>query len=233
MPRISKVKNEDTNKDLNIKEVSKETKTKEPKVKETKESKKTKESKENKLSTETKESNEIIESNNSKETKDAKTKTKEVKDSKTKTKEPKVKESKIKEIKEVVVTNEDSDKEPDVPQDKNIMIITNPEFIQLKNKWVDLTKRIEELNKQRDILENEKNLFVTEMCKIIEQYQPKVNNLIDCQNTSQINRAVSSRLLDNNTDSSDSSDSDDNLPVKKSTKKKSYHESSEDDSDSD
>jgi len=113
--------------------------------------------------------------------------------------------------------------------------ITNPEFIILKNKWYDLTKKIENLNNERDALEIEKNNFVSEMCKIIEKHQPKVENLLE-QKTTTIGKAtISSKLLENDSDDSDSSDSDDEIPIKKNiTSKKVLAESSDDDdSDSD
>jgi len=113
--------------------------------------------------------------------------------------------------------------------------ITNPEFIILKNKWYELTKKIENLNNERDILELEKNNFVSEMCKIIEKHQPKVDNLLE-QKTVTIGKAtISSKLLETDSDdSSDSSDSDDEVPIKKkTTTKKLLVESSDDDSDSD
>jgi hypothetical protein len=87
-------------------------------------------------------------------------------------------------------------------------------FILLKNKWYDLTKKIETLNNERDSLEVEKNNFVSEMCKIIEKHQPKVENLLD-QKTTNIGKAtISSKLLENDSDDSDSSDSDDEIPIK-------------------
>ena len=114
-------------------------------------------------------------------------------------------------------------------------VITNPEFIILKNKWYELTKKIENLNNEKDILELEKNNFVSEMCKIIEKHQPKVENLLE-QKTSTVGKAtISSKLLENDSDdSSDSSDSDDEIPIqKKIPSKKLLVELSDDDSDSD
>ena len=112
--------------------------------------------------------------------------------------------------------------------------ITNPEFIILKNKWYELTKKIENLNNERDILEIDKNNFVSEMCKIIEKHQPKVENLLEQKTTTISKSTISSKLLENDSDDSDSSDSDDEIPIKKITAKKILAESSsDDDSDSD
>ena len=74
------------------------------------------------------------------------------------------------------------------------------------------------------------------MCKILENYQPKVDNLIE-QKSSGGNAigkgTISSKILEDNSDSSDSSDSDDDLPKKKVLQKKNTIDESDDDSDSD
>ena len=153
----------------------------------------------------------------------------------------KLKETKTKnKTKKEVVLKDDSDSENEKIQvtQQKVYAISNPEFLKLKTKWHELSKKIEELNSQRDKLEEEKNSFVTEMCKILENYQPKVDNLIEqkSNNTNAIGKGtISSKILENDTEDSDSSDSDDDLPKKKSitSKKKCLEESEDDDSDSD
>jgi hypothetical protein len=116
----------------------------------------------------------------------------------------------------------------------------NEEFNKLKNKWLDLLKKIEEMTIIMNNYEEEKNLLVSEMHKIIEKSQPKVDNLIE-QNSKNLNNknTISSKLLENDSSDSDSSDSDsdesDKEPIKKKTlqPKKLLVESSESDSDSD
>ena len=162
----------------------------------------------------------------------------------------KTKKDKVNKLESVpIVETKKSNKEKEVDKSSNddenakkldVLIpkssaITNPEFIILKNKWYELTKKIENLNNERDILEIDKNNFVSEMCKIIEKHQPKVENLLEQKTTTISKSTISSKLLENDSDDSDSSDSDDEVPIKKKiTAKKILAESSDDDdSDSD
>ncbi len=80
------------------------------------------------------------------------------------------------------------------------------------------------------------------MCKILENYQPKSNNLIEQKTIiNPLNKnSISTQILENNSedssDSDDSDDSDDNLPKKKVitiNKKKSIVDSDESESESD
>jgi len=117
-------------------------------------------------------------------------------------------------------------------------LITDELFIQLKDDWVLLSKRIDELNILHDSLEAEKNVFINRMYKIIEDSLPKTENIIETKSSnSNIDKSsLIEKLMDD--DSSDSSDSDDetniintNLISKKKTllKKKLIDDDSDDD----
>ena len=135
-----------------------------------------------------------------------------------------------KEESELVVETKEPDS--DLSKDK-ISAISNPEFIELKNKWYKLSKKIEDLNNERDILEIEKNNFVSEMCKILDKYQPKVENLIELKSNNITKGSISSKLLENDSDDSESSDSDDDIPIKKKLPVKKSVVVDDDDSSSD
>ena len=134
----------------------------------------------------------------------------------------------IKEIVEII--------EPPILSEPFIDNITNSEFLSIKDEWVGLSKEIEELNKHREILELKKNTLVTKMYKIIEETQPKLENILEKKTLNPVfsKNSITSKLLENESSDSESSDSEseDRAPKKKMpTKNKKIVDSSSDDSD--
>jgi hypothetical protein len=146
---------------------------------------------------------------------------------------PKIAEAKEEEIEDIPInlTNEIKITMPEDNTKITKSTINDPEFLLCKDKWLQLCNEIDDLNKQRDVLEEKKNNFVKEMYKIIEKYQPKVNNLFESTPAPKSVDKISSRVLDNNSDN-DTSDSDNEIVIKKTyTPKKSLDISSDEDSD--
>jgi hypothetical protein len=71
-----------------------------------------------------------------------------------------------------------------VSQPQKLSAIDDPEFIEIKQSWFELIKKIEELNINIDELEVEKDIFLKKMCVILEKYQTKPENLIDQKSSS-------------------------------------------------
>jgi len=151
-----------------------------------------------------------------------------------------VKETKTKKASKTKEVVPEPDPEPIIRIEKEPIKkepITNAEFIKLKEAWYKLAKEIEECNIMTCRLEEEKNILVSKMYVIIENSQPKIENIIEqkSNNITSSKQTISTKLLQSDSDSSDSSDSDDSVvSIKKQIiKKKQEPVSDSDDSDSD
>ena len=69
-------------------------------------------------------------------------------------------------------------------------MITDELCIELKNEWVSLSKRIDELNILHDSLEAEKTEFTNRMYKIIEESLPKRETLLESKGNNQTVDAI-------------------------------------------
>lgn len=182
-----------------------------------------------------------------------KTKTKKADDTvKTKSKSKKVDDiEKSKKVDDVIEDTIDETKKSktkkisDTEIDSKISVsqkTDNVEYNILKAEWVILCDKIKEANKEKELLEIQKNQLLNKLWKLGETSYPKVDNIFDNINKKQVINKVSSiqtKILDN--DSSDSYDSDSSVdsnsepkkPTKSKTNMKKPIESDSDTSDSD
>jgi len=127
--------------------------------------------------------------------------------------EKKPKKTKKSISKDIVNENLVETKEDKIIDDVQIVSKTdNIEYNTLKLEWATLCEKIKEANKEREILEIQKNQLLNKLWKLGESSYPKSDKMFDIMGkTKPIQNKLStiqSKILDNDESDSDSSDSD-------------------------